>query len=254
MAAGRGRKVTTVLVVLLLVVFGLFVAGDRVAAYAASQQLASQAQKELQARNISTPNRPSATIAGFPFLTQVMRGRYDKVTIHATDLTGQGVTINTLDVVATGINAKASTLINRTGDVTADNVTGTARLGWAAVTKLIKTEGTGMTNVTISPLPNGQIEMKTPVRVLGLSTDVVATGTVHVSGSVVHVSVTQVQAQGGGVPAALNSIIGTLKNALSVDLRIPALPYNIKITNVQTTTDGIVVNGDARNVTLAAGA
>ncbi|MEN3310635.1 MAG: hypothetical protein V7603_6837 [Micromonosporaceae bacterium] len=251
MAAGRGRKVTTVLVVLVLVLFGLFLVGDRVAAYAASQELASQAQQQMKQRDISTPSRPTAVIGGFPFLTQVVRGRYDKVTIHAKDLSSQGVTIDTLDVTATGINAKTNALINGKGDITADNVTGTARVGWAAVTSLIKKNGPGVDGLAVSALPDGQIQMRTPVSVLGVSTNVLATGTVRVSGSVVHVTVTRVQAQGGDVPPGLNSIIGSLKTALSVDLKIPALPYNLKIRSVQSTVEGIVVTAFAQNVALA---
>jgi hypothetical protein len=250
MAAGRGRKITTVLVILVLSLFALFLVGDRVAAYAASQELASQAQKEMQSRNISSPTKPTATISGFPFLTQVLRGRYDKVTIHAANLSSQGVTIDKLDVIATGIHAKTSTLINRTGDITADNVTGTARVGWAAVTTLIKKNGS-VDGLSVTALPDGQIQMRTPVSVLGVSTNVIATGTVKVSGSTVHVTITKVQAAGGDVPPGLSSIIGSLKTALSVEIKIPTLPYNLKIRSVQSTVEGIVVTAFAQNVALA---
>jgi len=256
MAAGRGRKITTVLVILLVILVGLFVAADRIAAYAASQELASQAQKELTQQGVSTPDKPTATISGFPFLTQVARGRYDKVTVHARSLSAtrgvaQGVTVDTLDVTATGINAKTSALINGHGDITADNVTGTARVGWASVTKLIKTSGTGMDGVAVTALPDGQVQMRTPVSVLGVSTNVVATGTVAVSGSVVRVQINSVKAEGGNVPPGLNAIIGTLKTALSVNVQIPALPYNLKIRNVQSTVEGLVVNAYAQNVAIA---
>jgi LmeA-like phospholipid-binding len=250
MAATRGRKVTTVLVVLLVLAAGLFIAADRIAAYVASRELASQAQKELAGRDISTPDRPTVTIGGFPFLTQVARGRYDRVTIHATRLTAQGVTIDELDVTATGINAKASAVLHGQGEVTADVVNGTARVGWGAVTSLIKTSGTGMAEVSVSALPNGQIQMHTPVTVLGVSTTVVATGTVRVEGSTVLVSITKVQAQGGDAPPGLNSIIDSLKTAMSVKLTIPPLPYHLKIRGVQSTVEGILVNGYAENVAL----
>jgi LmeA-like phospholipid-binding len=251
MAAGRGRKVATALIVLLVVLVGLFLAVDRVAAYAASQELASQAQKELASREVTTPSKPTVVIGGFPFLTQVVRGRYDKVTIHARSLTGRGVTVDALDVTATGIHAKATALMNGRGDVTADNVTGTARVGWAAVTSLIKTSGTGMNGVSVSALPDGRVEMKTPVSVLGVTTNVVATGTVGVSGSVVHISITRVQAQGGDIPPGLSSIIGSLKTALSVNVNIPPLPYHLKISSVRSTVEGIVVTAYAQNVALA---
>ncbi|HKS97939.1 MAG TPA: DUF2993 domain-containing protein [Rugosimonospora sp.] len=252
MAAGRGRRVTTVLLILLVFLGGLLVAADRVAAYAAAQKLASQAQQEMANRGITTPDKPTATIGGFPFLTQVVRGRYDRVTIHAQQLhTDQGVTVDTLDVTATGINATTSALMNGQGNITADNVTGTARVGWATVTSLIKTSGTGMKSVTVTALPDGQLQMTTPVTVLGLSTTAVATGTVVVDGSVVHVKINTVRAQGGDVPPGLSSIIGSLRTALSVDVAIPPLPYKLKIQSVQSTVEGLAVTAYATNVPLA---
>ncbi len=251
MAAGRGRRVTTVLIVLLVVLVGLFIAADRVAVYAASQELASQAQKQLNSRGFTTPTRPTATIGGFPFLTQVARGHYDKATIHAKSLSGQGVTIDSLDVTATGITASTSALINGKGDITAANVDGKAHVGWATVTNLIKQNSKDFPDVNVSALPDGQIQMSTPVSLLGVSTNVVATGTVRVSGSVVHVTINRVEAQGGNVPAGLNSIVGSLKTALSVDVKIPPLPYHLQIRSVQSTVDGLVVSAFAQNVLLA---
>src|SRR5205807_9976988 len=112
MAASRGRKVTIVLVVLLVATVGLFVAADRLAAYAAERTIATQAKKELAARDITTPSEPTVAVGGFPFLTQVARGKYDKITIHLDRPTSQGVTLDGLDVVATGVNATTSTLVN----------------------------------------------------------------------------------------------------------------------------------------------
>lgn len=253
MAAGRGRKTGIVLLVLLIVVAGLLVVVDRIAAYAAAQTIATQAQKEMTARGITSPQKPTASVGGFPFLTQVARGRYDKVTIHAKDLTAQGVTINTLDIVATGVTASTSALMNGNGKVTADQVTGTAALGWQAVTKLINTQQSGIKGVTVSALPDGQIQMRAPVSMLGVSTTILATGNLEVSGTTVKVHITKIETEGGNVPAIFNSVLDTVKGALSVSVKIPTLPYSLKIKSVHPTSTGLTVTAVATNVPIAGG-
>ena len=63
MAAGRGRRVWIALVIVLIVLGGLFVAADRIAAFAAERTIADQAKKELVARNITSPSDPTSRAA-----------------------------------------------------------------------------------------------------------------------------------------------------------------------------------------------
>src|SRR5689334_23717370 len=125
----RGRKVWITLLIVVVVLGGLLLVADRVGAYVAASTIASQAKKELAARDITTPSDPTVTVGGFPFLTQVARGRYQSITIHVDHPSSQGVTFDTLDVVANGVNASTSAVINRTGSITADTITGTTSLG-----------------------------------------------------------------------------------------------------------------------------
>src|SRR5882762_11548404 len=112
MAASRGRKVTIVLLVLVVALVGLFVAADRIAAYAAERTIAKQAQQELTAREVTSPSQPDVSVGGFPFLTQVLAGKYDKITIDVHQPTIQDVKLDELDVTATGVNAKTSAILN----------------------------------------------------------------------------------------------------------------------------------------------
>ena len=65
MAAGRGRRVWIALVIVLIVLGGLFVAADRIAAFAAERTIADQAKKELVARNITSPSDPTVAVSGW---------------------------------------------------------------------------------------------------------------------------------------------------------------------------------------------
>jgi hypothetical protein len=253
MAASRGRKALLVLVILVIAVVGLLTIADRVAVYAAERTVASQAKQQMADQHISSPEDPSVKISGFPFLTQVVRGRYDKITIDVTKPTDQGVTLDDLTVVATGVNASARALINGNGQVTADNVTGTGRLGWDSVNKLIDLSKFNSTGATVTALPDGKVQITAPVRVLNVSTTVVATGTIAVDGGTAHVNVTQVNVRGGGVPALLQAVLGSLKEELSFSVKIPPLPYHLKVKSVQARPEGVAITATATDVALAGG-
>jgi hypothetical protein len=247
----RGGKWFVSLVVVVAVLAGLFVASDRIAAYAAERTIAAQTKKELAAREITTPTDPVVSVGGFPFLTQVAKGRYDRITINLDHPSSQGVTLDKLDITATGVNASTNALINGTGDITADNVAGIASLNWDAVTQLMNTHGFGGSNARASALPDGQVQVRVPVSIAGLNTVVVATGTLTVGTGVVHVNIKNVTTEGGNIPEAIGRIVGSIKQDLSVDVKIPQLPYNLEVRSVTATPAGLTVSAVAVNVPLS---
>jgi DUF2993 family protein len=248
---GRPGKVAVSFLVAVVVLAGLFVASDRIAAYAAEQTIAAQAKKELAAREITTPTDPEVKVAGFPFLTQVARGKYDKITIHLDRPASQGVTLDVLDVTATGVNASTSALVNGTGTITADDVNGLATLNWDAVSKLMNARGFGGANARASALPDGQVQVRVPVSVAGIATTIVATGTLAIGTGLVHVVINNVTTEGGDIPAAISRLIGRIKQSLSIDVKIPPLPYNLQLRTVRATPQGLTVTAVAVNVPLS---
>jgi hypothetical protein len=248
----RGRVLIAFTVTFLLLA-GLFIVADRVASYAAERTIATQVKKELAAREITTPAEPVVGVGGFPFLTQVARGRYDRITIHLDRPASQGVALDSLDVTATGVNASTSAIVNGTGTITADDINGLATINWAAVSKLMNATGFGGTNATASALPDGQVQVRVPVSISNLSTTVVATGTLSIgSGSgVAHVNIVKVTTEGGDIPQVISDMIGSIKQDLSVDVRIPRLPYDLQVRSVKATPQGLTVTAVAQNVPLS---
>src|SRR5215210_4937958 len=114
-----------VAVVLLLGV--LFVIADRVGVAVAEDQVADRIAEQG-----SLPGPPEVDIAGFPFLTQALSGRYDEVRIALTaadldqpegtgaDIALRGVEVPLSDVVAGSVR-----------QVPVDRVDGTATLSYA---------------------------------------------------------------------------------------------------------------------------
>lgn len=246
----RGRVLTAFTVVFLLLA-GLFIVADRVASYAAERTIATQVKKELAAREITTPAEPVVGVGGFPFLTQVARGKYDRITIHLDRPASQGVALDSLDVTATGVNASTSAIVNGTGTITADDINGLATINWAAVSKLMNATGFGGTNATASALPDGQVQVRVPVSISNLSTTIVATGTLTVGNGVAHVNIVKVTTEGGDIPQVISNMIGSIKQDLSVDVRIPRLPYDLQVRSVKATPQGLTVTAVAQNVPLS---
>jgi hypothetical protein len=251
MAAGRGRRITVVFVVLLVLVGGLLVAADRVAAYAAERTVAREAKQELAAQQISAAQDPVVHVSGIPFLTQVVRGKYQKITIDVVRPSAQGVTLDDLFVVATGVNASTGALLHGTGEVTADTVTGTARLNWDSATKLIDLSQYGGTGATVSALPDGQVQIKAPVTIGSVSATLIATGTIEIVGDAAKVHVNKVDVVGGGVPPALAQALGGIKQQLSFTVRIPPLPYHLKVQSVQARPEGVTITAVATGVPIS---
>ncbi len=250
MAAGRGSKIAIVLVVVFVLILGVLFTADRVGKYEAQKAIAQQASQELTARQITSPSKPTVNIAGFPFLTQVARGVYKKITIHVNQPSTQGVTLDHFDAVATDVHAKASDILHGTGQVTADKVTGSGSVPWNQVGKLITLTGVDASNVTITADDQGKITAELPVSALGVTTTLVATGTVTVADGNAKVTIDQVTTKGGDTSPLINALLGQVKRSLTVQIKLPPLPYNLVVTGVESTSAGLKVNAVATHVSL----
>ena len=250
----RGSKVGIVLLVLVLILGVALVVADRVAASAAEDQIAQQAQKELVARQVSTAADPKVNIAGFPFLTQVVGGEYDKITIDIARPKLNNVQLETLQIVASTVHADAQSVLKGTGDVVADQVTGTATMTWESVKPLLQLaglpQGVDPSKADLSVL-NNKVQVKIPLAVNGYNFNVIAKGTLTVDNGKVIVKLDDVSSDAGSVPQVVQNLIKQYQDRLSVTVRIPAMPYKLVINKVQSTDTGLLMIATAANVKLA---
>lgn len=249
----RSNRLLISLIVLVALLTGIFIAVDRVGASAAERRIADQAALEMTARNITSPAKPTAKVAGFPFLTQVARGRYEQVTIDVDRPKSGTVQLDKITLVAHRVRASVRTLTSGTGAVTADVVTGTASMNWQAVMALMDIAGLpGLdpSAVQISVLDN-QVRLRMPVTVAGREMTLTAAGSLAVSQGKVRLTVTKVTPEGKNIPALITSLLERYERALSVDIKIPPLPYRLVVNRVQSSEAGIVATASASNVVLA---
>jgi hypothetical protein len=243
-------------VVVVVVLAGLALIADRVAASTAEDEIAKQAVKEMNARGITSAEKPKARIGGFPFLTQVARGRYDKITIDVDKPQTDVVRLQRLTIVATDIRAAAGALMSGSGRVTADKVTGLATMDWDAVRALLDLAGfNGIDPKAVKlTVADNNVQLRIPLALAGQQFTLLANAKLAVAGGVVRLQVTDVSLENGQIPPALQGAINNLKQRLQVAIRVPALPYKLTINSVQSTDTGLLLNAAAEQVVLAGSA
>jgi hypothetical protein len=224
------------LLVVLLLLGGLAVGADRVAVGIAEDKVAEQ----LAAKG-GLSGTPTVDIAGFPFLTQAVAGRYDDVRISLTaEELGQPAGTRA-DIALHGVHVPLSSVVSGSVEkVPVDRVDGTATLSYA----LLSAQLGGDT--TLRREGDGLRITKT-VEMLGQTLPLTAVGTVSLDGSQLVVDVEKAAGAGVDVPGFLVSRVSDL-----LDLRydVPALPFGLQLTGVRPAADGVDLELAARDTVL----
>jgi hypothetical protein len=253
--AGRKRHPGRTVLILLFVLLILLVVADRAGAVLAQRELAAQAQKQLTAQGVTTSGQPSVHIHGFPFLTQVAAGHYDRIDIQVKDPAGQGVRLDTLDIVATDVDAPTAAVLSGHGQVYAGRIAGTATISWTAFRQLVDVSGVQKYGVdpeqlTITGGDDGKIAVSAPVSFMGVVYQAKADGTLSVAKNVLHVALGEISVTGGAMSAQLGEQLNALRDQLTFDTRVPTLPYHLSIDGVHASEQGIQLDASATGVVL----
>ena len=224
------------LLVVLLLLGGLAVGADRVAVGIAEDKVAEQ----LAAKG-GLSGTPTVDIAGFPFLTQAVAGRYEDVRISLTaEELGQPAGTRA-DIALHGVHVPLSSVVSGSVEkVPVDRVDGTATLSYA----LLSVQLGGDT--TLRREGDGLRITKT-VEVLGQTLPLTAVGTVSLDGNQLVIDVSKAAGAGVDLPAFLVSRASDL-----LDLRydLPALPFGLHVTRVIAFEDGVHLRLEAKNAVL----
>jgi hypothetical protein len=225
------------LLVLVVVLGALAVVADRVAVTVAERQVATEIQHQA---NLSGP--PGVDIAGFPFLTQAVAGRYTdvRISLTAADL-GQPAGTSA-DVSLLGVRLPLSTVLSRSvRQIPVDRVDGSATLSYALLAQRIGGD------TTLRQEGNG-LRITRTVEVAGRRFPVTASGTVRLEGRDLVVDVQHASGAGVQVPGFL---IEQVSNLLRLRYQIPALPFGLRVTGVRPAADGVDVTVTATDTVLS---
>ncbi|WP_069816743.1 LmeA family phospholipid-binding protein [Streptomyces sp. TP-A0874] len=229
-----------IILILVVVLGGLFVAADRLAVNLAEKKAAEKIQSSQ-----GLPGTPKVSIKGFPFLTQVISKKFGEVDLE----------LDGIEHEAAGHTIRVSSLSARLSDVriggdfssaTAERATGTALIGYDDLTKAAdenvtlgyggkNKDGKGQVKVTANvPLPLGQ------------SFEHSVVSTVSVSGS--HT----VRLRAVAIPASqIPGLEDMVREKIDMDSKIGGLPEELSLESVNATKDGIELTVSGKGVKLA---
>jgi hypothetical protein len=226
------------LLIAVIVIVVLLVAADRVAAVVADRQLAGRV-----ATSYHLPSKPSVSVQGFPFLTQVASGNYHEIDLSIGQVTSNGVQVNGLRAQLMGVHAPARDLLGgNSSSITAAQVTGTGTVPLSSVQSRVPQ------GVQISQ-DGGGLRMSGTVSYLGVSVPVSAVASLGVSPSGITVTPTRISL-GSGINAPASAISGQFRFVIPVS----GLPLHLSVTSVSVTPGGVQVSASAANVAFASGA
>ncbi len=240
------------LLAILAVLAAIVVVGDRVAAKYATDELRTQLVAELNNRGVES-STTQVGIGGFPFLTQVAKGRYDQITIDMTEvrLPAGGrrvVTLPTLNVVASGVAADTAEVVQGTARVVADQVTGEALVSFDTLETLVDYRRYSLTNVTFAESAGG-LRVTATANVVGTEVPISATAEVTSSDGAISVKLRNAQAVGIEAPPAVRDYLGELvQNTLAAQL--PQLPFGLALDEVDVRAEGLAISATGNNVPL----
>jgi hypothetical protein len=246
-----GRRFLVTLIVLVLIIGGALAVLDRFGASYAERVISDRVAQQV-ADQKATSAKPDVTIEGVPFLTQVVKGRYQEIKIQLRDFSGpvaNGKTIRMplLDIRAKDVRAPLTTLRTGRGNIVATTVTGAGTVDYATVEQLVGKPGLKLAE------QDGKLAVTAPLTVLTQPVTVHGTADVMVQNNIVSLRFEQVTAQGLPNLPVVQSLLNNYARQISIDLRLPQLPLKLVVQKVEPTAAGLVVTAGANAVPLNAG-
>jgi hypothetical protein len=217
----RGRGWIALLVTLIVLAV-LFVIGDQIAKSYAQNMIASKLQSSS---GLST--KPSVTIEGFPFLTQVAAHDIRTVDISASNVQADKLDITDVKATATGVHLNSSF-----SGATIDHISGTALISFASLVT-----ATGAQGVTITEDPSG-----------GPNAANVSLGPLTATARITQTGPSQITVRVESLDGISASQLGLLPD---YKINVPALPAGLQVDGVSVTQQGIVIKVAAQNTSLS---
>ena len=225
------------LAIVVVVLAGLLVAADRVAATLAASAVEEQvvASTSLASADVS--------IGGFPFLTQAIGGRYDSVSVVATGVAAGGVTLDRLDTTLTGVSVPLSEVLSGSvSEVPVASVRAVALVSYAELSRR-----SGDRRLTVAP-EGDRLRVTGSVSVLGQTVTASALSSVRVDGGAIVVTAESYSVGNAAASEAISRALGG-----RLDLRIPVtgLPYGLQVSGVTVVPEGVEVAAAAGATVLS---
>ena len=223
-----------------VILLGLLAIADRIAVVVANRAVAKQIGSELE-----LASDPSVHIAGFPFLTQAIRGRYRDVHVQIPAVTSENLRNLDVDARLHGVHAPLSDLAGgKLDQVPVDDVTGSVLVHYDDLAR-----ASGIPGLSVQPV-NGGLRVSGQVRVLGQTISASAVAHIAVQQGSLVVSADQATVNGAPAPPA---VVDAAARVLSFRVTPRQLPLGLRITGVSTGPNALTVSAQGTSVVLRRG-
>ncbi|MBO0837109.1 MAG: DUF2993 domain-containing protein [Actinobacteria bacterium] len=225
---GRGGRWFIAIIVIVAVLVGLDFGSRAVAESIVASNIQQQGLK----------TKPSVSIAGFPFLTQLAQRDFRQVTITASNVPAGPVTITTINAGGRQIRINNYTASSGTiGSLSGSALINFTSLG-NAITAQVGPLGSLLNGTGLRLSEAGPSEVRATVNLVVTSGSAVWRVT-RVSGNALNIHLVSSTA---GLP---QSLVDSIRD---VTLQLPKLPLGLTIDSVSVTPDGVVGQVSGRNV------
>lgn len=226
----RPRRRRTIFLIFLIVLVGLLVAADFGAKAIAENEVASQIQKQ------GISQKPSVSIAGFPFLTQVISRDINSMQISWHDLQEGAVTFKSINAVLNGVHINSSF-----NGATVSQLTGTAVITFGALSNAVSSQvgalgALGGAGLTLTDAGPDEIKASLDLVITSAS----ATWRVsRLSGNRISIQLVD----SNGLPSQL------LDSVRNITIPLSGIPLHLQVQSVSITPNGVVGTLTGQNVT-----
>ncbi|HTR92614.1 MAG TPA: LmeA family phospholipid-binding protein [Trebonia sp.] len=217
--------VFTIIVLLILLVIG-----DRVANAIAENEMASQFVSN------GFPVKPSVSIEGFPFLTQLAAKDFKTVNISAGNVPAGPVTITSVHATINGMHISS---LSSNASAKVDHVTATAFISFGALAAAGSLGGSNLITVT----QDGPNKLKISVGVGGVLSDTEEASVTQTGPQTISIKVLN---NGGGIGSLLPSSFSSFSFTLP-----KGVPASLRITSIVVNSQGLTLSAAASNATFS---
>ena len=227
--------------VVLVVLCGLFVLADRIAVQIAEDKAADRIKSSQD-----LANKPDLSIRGFPFLTQVLSDKFDKVDAKLTGITAEtaGTTLKVDEITVQLNDVRVSDGYRK---ATADRASGEALIGFDDLSKAAPQGVTvGYGGSSDSGKPMVKVTAKVRVPLLGQEVERSVNSAVSIVGR------DTVRLRADEVPFAnIPGVEAEIRKRIDFARTISGLPEGLELDRVEVTEEGVKLTVKGENVELS---
>ncbi|MEV5982679.1 DUF2993 domain-containing protein [Streptomyces sp. NPDC052114] len=246
------KRAVRILLIVVVILGGLFVAADRLAVSFAE----SEAADKLRSSE-GLGETPDVSIKGFPFLTQVVGGELDDVEVGIKDYDARSGSdsIRIADLTA---HMKGVKFSGDYSSATAATASGTARVSYDELLKASESEpvelplGAKGKVVGLSDGGNGKIKVEVEVSKGGakLPKPVHVLSSVRVEGDTIKVHADRIPKNLDVLGVSIPLPEGMVRDVTDFEQKIDDLPAGIRLEKVEAAPDGVDMSVTGTNVSL----